>query len=207
MYQPKSFRELDRARMHDLIERYPFGTLLVWSGSAELEISHLPFVLDRDVGLNGRLRVHVARANPIWKAALNAGQVMAIFLGPHAYVSPIWYQKPNEQVPTWNYAVVHAQGVPKEMDRGDLQKLLDDLVSINEGNDAGAWRTSFLAPELRDALLGQIVGLAIEITRLDGKFKLSQNRSSLDVSRVVEALRKRGTPMDDELVELMSTRK
>ncbi len=95
----------------------------------------------------------------------------------------------------------------KEMHRDDLTKLLDDLVSINEGEASDAWRASLLAPALRNKLLLEIVGLSIEIAKFEGKFKLSQNRSPTDRARVVAALRKRGTPEDVELVELMSRRK
>ena len=207
MYQPSVFREQDRIRVYDLIEAHPFGALIVSGPGGELEISHLPFVLDRDAGPHGRLRVHVARANPIWKAALSGGRVTAVFAGPHGYVSPTWYEHPTKQVPTWNYAVVHVHGTPKEMDRDDLVKLLDDLVSINEGEASDAWRAGLLAPALRSKLLLEIVGLSIEIAKFEGKFKLSQNRSPTDRARVVAALRKRGTPEDVELVELMSRRK
>jgi transcriptional regulator len=113
MYQPRVFREDDRSRLHDLIERHAFGMLLVPSPDGSVEASHLPFHLDRNGGPHGCLTVHVARANPIWEGALASGRVTAVFTGPHAYVSPLWYEHPDEQVPTWNYAVVHARGVPR----------------------------------------------------------------------------------------------
>ena len=206
MYQPRLFREDDRARIHDLIEAHSFGALVVVPPGGEPEISHLPLSLDRNAGAHGRLRLHVARANPIWKAALAAGQALAVFTGPHAYVSAGWYEVPTEQVPTWNYAVVHARGTPTEMTGDELARLLDDLVAANEGEGEDAWRTSLLAPGFRDELLPQIVGLSIEITKLDAKFKLSQNRSAVDRARVVDALRARGRTEDLDLVELMSPR-
>ena len=204
MYQPRLFREENRGRLHDLIDTCSFGTLVVCARDGETEISHLPFVLDRDVGAHGRLRVHTARANPICKLALGAARVTAVFSGPHGYVSPAWYERPDEQVPTWNYAVVHAHGAANELERQPLVQLLDDLVSRNEGDGPGAWRTSMLRPGLRDRLLDEIVGLSIDITALEGKFKLSQNRSAPDQARVVEALCGRAGPDDLALARLMS---
>jgi len=203
MYRPRLFRENDPSRLHDLIERYAFGTLIAVFPTGELEISHVPFVLDRDVGSHGRLRTHVARANPIWKASIAASAVTAVFAGPHGFVSANWYEHPEEQVPTWNYAVVHARGTPAELDREGLTSLLDDLASQYEGDDQDAWRASRLSTDFRDGLLRQIAGLSIEITELTGKFKLSQNRSEIDRVRVLEALRHRGKEDDLAMAALM----
>ncbi|CAN5805192.1 FMN-binding negative transcriptional regulator [soil metagenome] len=204
MYQPRLFREENRERLHDLVERHSFGMLMVATPGAEVDIAHVPFVLDRQVGEHGRLRLHVAKANPIWKRALAAGRVTAVFTGPHGYVSAGWYEKPSEQVPTWNYAVVHAHGAPRKLERDELVQLLDDLVAANEGGAEGAWSSRRLAPELRDELLLQIVGLSIDIATLEGKLKLSQNRSPTDHARVVEGLRARGRPDDRALVDLIT---
>lgn len=204
MYQPRVFREEGLGRLHDLIAAHPFGTLLVVPPGGEAEISHVPFLLDRDAGSQGRLRLHVARANPIWKAALAAGRVTALFAGPHAYVSPRWYEEPTAQVPTWNYAVVHAQGTPREMDTGELAAFVDELVTAYEGDAPDAWRTGLLAPEFRDGLYAQIVGVSVELTKVEGKLKLSQNRSPVDQARVVDALRRRGGAEDVPLAALMA---
>jgi transcriptional regulator len=206
MYQPRVFREEEPARLHDLVDRYSFGVLLVALPTGEIDIAHLPMLLDRDVGGKARLRMHLATANPIWRAALAAGRATVVFSGPHGYVSASWYETPTEQVPTWNYAVVHAHGTPRKMERVELLQLLDDLVSAHEPSAPEAWKTSVLSPALRDELLLEIVGLAIDVTTLEGKFKLSQNRSDTDRARVAEALRLRGTPDDMELVRLMSPR-
>jgi transcriptional regulator len=203
MYQPRLFREDDPSRLHGLIERHSFGTLIAVLPNGEPEISHLPFVLDRNVGPRGQLRTHVARANPIWKAGIAAPAVTAVFAGPHGFVSANWYEHPEEQVPTWNYAVVHARGTPTEMDRDGLISLLDDLSTKYEGDKKNAWRASRLTTDFRDGLLRQIVGLSIEITELSGKFKLSQNRSEVDRARVLEALRRRGREDDLAMVALM----
>jgi len=205
MYQPRVFREERTARLHDVIERHPFGTLVVASAAGEIEISHVPILLDRTGAEHGRLGLHVAAANPIWKTALAIGRATVIFGGPHAYVSASWYGTPSEQVPTWNYVVVHASGIPKKMDREQLLALLDGLVSANESGSGDAWSTRVLHADVRDELLQQIVGLSLDITTLEGKLKLSQNRSATDRARVIEALRARATPDDLALVELMSS--
>ena len=204
MYQPPLFRERAPARLDALITRHSFGVLLVATAAGEVEVAHLPFALDRDADGNATLRAHVAMANPIWRAALAVGRATAIFSGPHGYVSARWYERPTEQVPTWNYAVVHAHGTPRRMDPPELLQLLDDLVAVHEPSAPEGWRTSQLDPALREELLLQIVGLSLAVTTFEGKSKLSQNRSPIDHARVVAALRERATPDDVELVALMS---
>src|SRR5688572_28710499 len=126
MYTPELFRERDTGRLHDLIDANPFGMLLA-RADGTVEIAHVPFVLDRDAAPSGRLRVHVARANPIWKLAAAGRPLVAVFSGPHAYVSASWYEAPLEQVPTWNYAVVHAHGrAAGPMAKDELRELLAD---------------------------------------------------------------------------------
>jgi transcriptional regulator len=207
VYQPRPFIESDVCRLHELIEAYAFGTLIVSDPQDGLEISHLPFVLDRDVGVHGRLRAHVARANPIWRTALATGRATAVFMGPHAHVSAAWYEAPSEQVPTWNYAVVHAHGSVHQLSTPELRQLLQSLASVYErpaGSAGGvAWNMDQVDGEFVDVLLTQIVGLSIEIDRLQGKFKLSQNRSPTDRARVIAGLRERAHPDDLALAELM----
>lgn len=207
MYTPSLFRESDPDRLFDLIDAHPFGTLVAQTQGGGLEISHLPFLLDRNAGTRGRLRFHVARANPVWRAALEGGQVVAVFKGPDAYVSPSWYEHPREQVPTWNYAVVHAHGrVDGPLGPPDMRRLLDEMSARFEAGRAGGpapWRLSDMAPGHVDELIGAIVGLVIHIDHLEGKFKLSQNRAPADRGRVIEALAARGQPEDLELWKLM----
>src|SRR5207247_1816342 len=136
-------------------------------------------------GRFGRLRVHTARANPIWRAALAAARVTAVFAGPHAYVSPRWYQRPAEHVPTWNYAVAHVHGrAHGPMPDDQLAALVGELAERHEAGAPEPWRFTDMTPDDRDKLLPQIVGLSIAIERLEGKFKLSQNRSDADRARV-----------------------
>jgi transcriptional regulator len=204
VHTPSLFREADQARLHEFIEAHCFGALVAQSPGGALEISHIPFQLDREVGAFGRLRCHVARTNPIWRAALDGGAVVAIFSGPSAYVSAGWYERPEEQVPTWNYAVVHVHGRAEgPMPEGDLRKLLDDMAEVHERGQAQPWRVDALPPRLAENLMGGIVGLSIRIDHLEGNFKLSQNRSPTDRRRVMEALTARGSPDDLELLQLM----
>lgn len=191
MYQPRLFREEDPARLRALIERYSFATMIVATGSGEVDIAHVPVVFD-----GSRLRLHVAMANSIWRAALETGKVTVVFAGPHGYVSASWYEEPTKQVPTWNYAVVHAHGTPTRLDDAALVTLLEELVRANDD----VWKMGALDAKVQSDLLKAIVGLEITITKLEGKFKLSQNRSPADHARVVEAFRQQG---DTELVRLM----
>jgi transcriptional regulator len=200
MYTPPLFREPSPSRLHDLIETHPFVTLIVPAGDGSVEIGHFPFVLDRHPEPSGQLRLHVAIGNPIWKLA-NSQSVVALFHGPDAYVSANWYEKPREQVPTWNYAVVHVHGRAFIMPPEETRRLVVDLSAIHEGNTADAWRIENLAAAFADNLLQQIVGLTIQIERMEGKFKLSQNRSPTDRKRVRAALARRGTAL--EMIAMM----
>jgi transcriptional regulator len=204
MYTPKLFLETDRARLFDLIESLGFGVLIAADDGA-VEIAHVPYVLDRERGAHGELRFHVARANRIWKLATQGPQLTVVFNGPHGYVSPQWYERPSEQVPTWNYAVAYAHGrVTGPMGHEELCKLLDDLVTQHERGAPEPWTIGNLVPSHREELLDEIVGMTLSIDRLEGKFKLSQNRSLDDQDRVVRAFEERGRPDDLAMARLMA---
>jgi transcriptional regulator len=204
MYSPESFRERDVARLFDLIDAHPFGMLVVPGDDGAPEIAHVPFVLDRGVGAFGRLRFHVARANPVWRAATALRPVVAVFRGPDAYVSASWYEHPREQVPTWNYVVVHAHGrVAASMSKEETRRLVADLAAVHESGSPTPWRVDDADAALVDRLLDEIVGLSFDVARLDGKFKLSQNRSDEDRRRVKKALAARGGPVDIAMVRWM----
>jgi transcriptional regulator len=204
MYTPTSFRQTDRERLFALIESYSFGTLVVPDGTGGAEISHLPFVLDRDRGPHGTLRLHVARANPIWKLALERQRAVAVFSGPHAYISPRWYEPAPANVPTWNYAVAHVHGsVTGPMADAELLALLERLVDVHERGAEAPWEIANVDPTARQQLLKAIVGLSIAIEHIEGKFKLSQNRPEADQRRVRAALLQRGGVDDGELARLM----
>ncbi len=186
MYLPASFRERDRERIFAIIEEHPFATLVV-QGEDGLVGNHLPLLLARDRGEHGTLIGHMARANPQWKAFARGGEVLAIFTGPHAYVSPSFYVDPLN-VPTWNYVAVHAAGTARVFhEERELRPVLEQLVDTFERREPTPWRLDvpddFLA-ELSKA----IVGFEIPIARLEGKLKLSQNRAPADARGALAGL-------------------
>jgi transcriptional regulator len=202
MYLPQAFARTELEPLHALVEEHAFGTLIV--PGAALDVSHLPFLLDRTRGERGALLAHVARANPIWRAFDGRSPVLAVFHGPHGYVSPSWYTTRNE-VPTWNYAVVHAHGVPRVLDGGgELRDLLRRLAAVYERDRPDPWSVDELTPDTYAQLSQAIVGFEIPIDRLEGKFKLSQNRKPADREGALRGLRERGTPDDLALVRLMT---
>ncbi|MDG3007754.1 FMN-binding negative transcriptional regulator [Paludisphaera mucosa] len=184
MYVPASFAETDAARLNDFMRRHGFA-LLTSHGEGGLVASHLPLLLDADAGPRGRLIGHMARANPQWR--LVEGEVMAVFSGPHAYVSPSWYEEAGT-VPTWNYAAVHAYGVFRLVeDREGLLDVLRRSVATYEGPRPEPWRFDEADPQV-EMMLRAIVGFRIEITRLEGKWKLSQNHPEGRRRKVIRAL-------------------
>jgi transcriptional regulator len=203
MYLPKAFAEPDLATLHDLVEAHAFGVLVVPTPSGAPEVSHLPFLLDRARGPHGTLRAHVARANPIWRAFDGKAEVLAVFQGPHGYVSPTWYAS-RDDVPTWNYAVVHAHGAPRLIEaEAELLDLLRRLADVHEQGRPDPWSTAELSAGTIGELLPAIVGFELPIARIVGKLKLSQNRRPEDREGAIRGLRERGTPDDLALVKLM----
>jgi transcriptional regulator len=185
MYIPDYFREQDAHVLHDFMERYNFATLITQHGG-EMTASHIPFVLDRSAGQYGALRAHIATKNQQLADLHGGGEALIIFQGPHSYISPMWYAN-QMNVPTWNYAVVHAYGKPRMLDEQELIELLVNLVKQHEAPPPQGWD---FHPEERwiRQMSAQIEGFEIPITRLEGKFKLNQNRTAADRAGVVETL-------------------
>jgi transcriptional regulator len=182
------------------MRRHSFA-LLTSHGEGGLFASHLPLLLDADAGPNGHLLGHMARANPQWRDI--RGEAMAIFSGPHAYVSPSWYEE-DGTVPTWNYAVVHAYGTFQLVEeRGGLLDILLRTVATYESPRPEPWRFDESAPHF-ETMLKAIVGFRIEITRLEGKWKLSQNHPQERRRRVIRALGARPDGDSQEIARLMS---
>lgn len=202
IYLPKHFAETDLAALHDLIDGYSFGTLIIKNASGDLDLAHLPFFLDRKDGEKGTLLTHVARANRIWRSVDGKSRAMVIFQGPHAYISPGWY-KSDIKVPTWNYAVVHAHGVPKKVSEAELYSILKRLTDKHEALLENPWRIEDLPPDQWERFKKEILGIKIEIDELVGKFKLSQNREADDREAAIEGLVKRDALFDAELASLM----
>jgi transcriptional regulator len=190
LYVPPAFSPRDRASMARLMHDHPFATL-VTPAEPEPVVSHLPLLYVADREPHGTLLGHFARANPHWRAARERESI-AVFHGPHAYVSPSWYAEPERAVPTWNYATVHACG-PIEIvdDPAGAGAILDALVHRFEAGREVPWQLRMEAAQ-RDAMVGAIVAFRMRIRRVDGKFKLSQNRSVEDRARVAAALEREG---------------
>src|SRR4051812_43735117 len=197
MYVPASFGVSDRGILDAFIRRYAFATL-VTSSSGGLIASHIPIMLRRNEG-SGSLIGHVARANDHWRELGGSQDSLAIFHGPHAYVSPTWYAT-SPAVPTWNYAVVHVYGKPAASEDCDFTKAaLADLVEQYESTRSIPWRTEDLAPDVFDKLASAIVAFAMPVERTEGKFKLGQNRSREDRGGMLAGPEREGTS-DAELL-------
>ena len=188
LYMPPHFRVDDRATLERFMDENGFATL-VSHGAGGLSVSHVPLLVEVE-GDALRLLGHVARNNDHWRALEAAGEVLAIFHGPHAYVSPTWYAQ-HPSVPTWNYAVVHAHGKARLMDEAALHDLVTRLSSKYEAGNAKPWRLSDQPAAYVSGMLQNIAGFEIEVQRLEGKFKLSQNRPA-EIERVIGALEKAG---------------
>lgn len=201
MYTPSHFRVTDRAVLHAVMEHFSFATLVTMHDGRPIA-THLPFLIDPCKGEHGTLIAHMARANEQWRDFASGAEALAIFQGQHAYVSPSWYQA-HPSVPTWNYVAVHAYGIPRVIE--DEARVIDVLRALVDKHEAGfdePWRMDLPEQYLRTMLRG-IVAFEMPISRLEGKFKLSQNRSPADRLRVVEALAASGDPMERELAALM----
>lgn len=210
MYIPAHFEEQRLPVLHELIDHHPLGTLIT-HGAGGLDANHLPFHLLRDEGELGTLHAHVARANPVWRDVRDGDAVMVMFRAAHAYISPSWYPSKHElhkQVPTWNYRVVHAHGrIAIRDDERFVRGVVGRLTKRHEAGEPTPWKMSDSAPEFITAMLAQIVGIEIAITRLEGKFKLGQNKDMRDMRGAGEALEARGhTEVGAAMLELAATR-
>lgn len=193
MYQPPHFQETRPDVLHGLIRAHPLG-LLVSNGTEGPIANAIPFLLDPDVPPNGRLRAHLAKANPQWRLLADnpLAPVLVVFQGADAYVTPSWYETKRETgkvVPTWNYAIVQVRGIVTVIEDQDwLAGQISDLTMSQEGSRSAPWAvTDAPAPFIQSQIKG-IVGLEIEITEISGKWKVSQNRPAADRIGVAEGL-------------------
>lgn len=188
MYIPAAFRESDTAKLHEFMQQYSFGILTTQSSSG-LFASHLPFLVDPSRGPLGTLLGHFAKGND--QIEDFDREALAVFSGPHAYVSPTWYETPNT-VPTWNYVAVHAYGVLRHVtDCTELAEILAATVDKYERSQPTPWEFD-PSTEFHDKLMEGIVGFRIEITKLEGKWKLNQNHPPERRERVIQMLRSLG---------------
>ena len=183
MYVPPHFEISNPEVLHDLIAHHPLGVLVTQSESG-LNANHIPFELDATGSSHGILRAHVARNNAVWQLSTNGDEVLVVFQAEDAYISPNWYPSKHEthqQVPTWNYRVVHAYGkIAIHDDEKYVRALVGRLTKKHEASQPKPWKMSDAPRDYMEMMVKSIVGLEIEITRMIGKFKLSQNRENRD---------------------------
>lgn len=206
MYLPAHFEETRSEVLHALLREHPFATL-VTTGAGGIEANHLPLHFAADLGSQGALQGHVARDNPVWQQAADS-EVLVIFQGPQAYVTPSWYPSKREHgkaVPTWNYVVVHARGRLRAVDDPVwLREQLETLVHTHEAGFAEPWRIADAPPDYIDKMLAAIVGIEILITELKGKWKTSQNQPSANRAGVVAGLRQQDTTEAAQMAQLVA---
>ena len=207
MYIPKHFEEPRIDVMHELMRARPLATLVTLS-SGGLEANHIPIHLDDAPAPFGTLRGHVARANPMWLDLATDVEALAIFHGPDSYITPSWYATKKETgrvVPTWNYAVVHACGTLRVIDDAAwVRAQLEALTAHNEAGLAQPWAVSDAPHEYTEKLLEAIVGFEIAITRLSGKWKVSQNQPKQNQASVIEGLGSSGKRGAAEMAALVA---
>jgi transcriptional regulator len=201
MYTPPHNRIDDQATLVAFMQAHSFACL-VTHGAAGLRATHLPVVVERD-GAALRLLAHLAKANPQWQDFVPGGEAMMIFAEPHAYVSPRHYER-AEAVPTWNYAAVHAYGVPRLVeDRHEKHAQQVKLIALHDREYLE--RFPALPRDYVDRMLGAIVSFAIDVTRLDARFKLSQEKLPVERERIIAALEAAGDSWAKETAQLMRT--
>jgi transcriptional regulator len=192
MYQPPHFRE-DRIEVqHGLIRTHPLG-LLITAGPGGLQANSIPVLIYSDASERGTLRAHMARGNPQWRELAAVEECLVVFQGPQQYITPSWYptkQESGKVVPTWNYVTVHAWGRPQVIeDTAWLRRQIEDLTNLKEGARPAPWKVDDAPEEYLASQIKGIVGVEIPIARIEGKWKVSQNRPAVDRAGVVAGLR------------------
>ena len=206
MYVPAHFKNDDVAALHATIREIGLGTLVTLGGGG-LEASHVPMVIDAEPAPYGTLVGHVAHANPQWRTASADVPALAMFLGPEAYISPAWYatkQETGKVVPTWNYVAVHATGTLRFFEDPErLRALVTRLTEIHEAGRPAPWAVTDAPEDYVSGMLKAIVGFELTITRLEGKWKMSQNRPAVDREGAVEGLLREGGATETAVAKLV----
>jgi transcriptional regulator len=201
MYIPAAFAVTDPAKLEEVISSNSFGTIISKDGDSFFA-SHLPFLYHPRRGKQGVLLSHMARANRHWQLFQEQEEALIIFTGPHAYISPTWYAA-EVAVPTWNYIAVHVHGYPRITEtEAELGAILDETVEKHESGQPHPW-TPNLPDEMKARLQQALVGFKIEITRMEGKFKLGQNRPGEDRKKMLRVLQNSGDAESVRLAEFM----
>lgn len=205
MYQPPHFREDRLAVQHALIRAHPLG-LIITAGPAGLQANPVPMLIDADASEKGTLRAHLARANPQLQELAQVEECLIVFQGPQHYITPSWYATKRETekvVPTWNYIAVHAWGRPRVIDDVEwLRQQVAELTASQESARSAPWAVGDAPADFIASQLKAIVGIEIPIARIEGKWKVSQNRSAVDQAGVIAGLRDEGSEaMADAVAE------
>jgi len=203
MYLPPQFKEEDVPTLHEAIRQARVASF-VTLGASGIVASHIPMLVDPAPGPFGTLRGHIARANPQWRDVVAGSEALAIFLGPNAYVTPSYYATKRETgkvVPTWNYVAIHAYGTAEFIDDPEwLRTLVTELTRTHEAGRAAPWAVSDAPPDFVAGMLRSIVGIKLPIARLEGKWKMSQNRPAVDRPGIVAGLAEDGEAAVSEIV-------
>jgi transcriptional regulator len=209
MYIPKMYEENRVPVLHEFLESNPFASLITMTASG-LFASHIPMVLEKDGSELGRLKCHVSRANHQWKEFSPEVEALAIFKGTDHYITPTWYVEKEETgkvVPTWNYEVVHAYGNLRAIQDHDwLHAHVSSLTDIHEATSPEPWHVSDASADYIDSQIKGIVGLEFTITRLEGKWKVSQNRHERDHEGIYKGLDHLNTEASRAMKKLIQTR-
>jgi transcriptional regulator len=209
MYLPKDFKEERVSVMHEAIRQVRLGTLITL-GPDGMEASHIPMLVDPEPAPFGTLKGHIARANPQWRRATAGVQALAIFLGPDAYITPAWYETKRQSgkvVPTWNYVAIHAYGPLAFYDDADrLLALVTELTETHEAGRAQPWAVSDAPKDYVAGMLKAIVGFELPIVRLEGKWKMSQNRPAADRAGTIAGLTAEGDAKEVAVAEIVAER-
>lgn len=206
MYLEKRYEETRVEVMQGLIRDHPLATL-VTQGADGLDANHIPMIIDESPAPYGTLRGHIARANPLLRNIAKNTEALAIFHGPNTYISPSWYVTRHETgkvAPTWNYAVVHAHGPLRIVeDAAWIRAQLEALTAHNESAFPEPWAVSDAPEEFVEGLIGAIVGFEMPVTRMTGKWKVSQNQPQRNQASVVEALLANAQPFASDMAALV----
>lgn len=209
MYIPSHFEEHRPETLHALMRAYPLATVITLTSSG-IVANHVPLHLHSNADGGAVLRGHVARANPLWKDWVRGTEALAVFQGPNGYISPTWYPTKKEHgkvVPTWNYCAVHVYGVPQiHEDTHWIRAQVEALTAWQESASPQPWSVADAPQDFVDSMLKQIVGIELPITRIYGKWKVSQNQPQRNRAGVIEALGKRDDASAAQLCALMRER-
>jgi transcriptional regulator len=206
MYEPPLHKKESLEAQHALIRSQPLG-VLVSKGPDGLEANAIPFLIDASASKLGTLRAHMARANPQWRSLGAADEALVVFQGPDRYISPNWYASKRDTgkvVPTWNYVMVQARGRPRVIEDPEwLRAQIEELTRTHEGRRPAPWAVSDAPADFVAMQVKAIVGVEIEIARIAGKWKASQNRPAADREGVIEGLTAEGEPMALDMAEIV----